>query len=63
MFCSSWLDRDPVNFVSSAFGASPQAVVRGYKPEDKHYEARKFPAPEMACNYNRDMGNVDKSNF
>ena len=63
VFCSSWLDRDPVNFVSSAFGASPQAVVRGYKPEDKHYEARKFPAPEMACNYNRDMGNVDKSNF
>ena len=63
VFCSSWLDRDPVNFVSSAFGACPEDVVRGYKPQDKQYESRKFPAPEMAYNYNKLMGIVDKSNY
>ena len=63
VICTSWLDRDPVNFVSSAFGALPSYVVRGYKPEDKEYEQYKFPAPEMSTMYNHHMGNVDKSNF
>ena len=69
VFCGSWLDRDPVNFVSSAFGACPEDVVRGYKPQDKQYESRKFAAPEMACNYIyiyiyiKLMGNVHKSNY
>ena len=38
-------------------------VVRGYKPEDKHYASTKFPAPQIAVMYNTQMGNVDKSNF
>ena len=49
--------------MSSAFGACPHDVVLGYKPEDRHYESRKFCAPEMAAKYNADMGCVDKSNF
>ena len=60
---ASWLDRDPVNFVSSVFGALPSCVVCGYKPEDKQYEQHKFPAPVMSSMYNKQMGNVDKSNF
>ena len=63
VICSSWLDRDPVNFVSSAYGALPSYVVRGYKPQDRQYQQHKFPAPEMAVQYNQQMGNVDKSNY
>ena len=63
VFCTSWLDRDPVNFVSSAFGVGTQEVVRGYKPEDKQYQSHKFPAPEISAMYNKHMGSVDKANY
>ena len=44
VFCSSWLDRDPVNFVSSAFGACPHDVVRGNKPEDRQIQFLRTPS-------------------
>ena len=63
VFTCSWLDREPVHFVSSAYSAVPGEVVRGYQRKDEGYKQHATACPEMGVHYNVEMPGVDISNM
>ena len=63
VYTCSWLDREPVHFVSTAYSAAPGEVLRGYKKNKEAYKHHNTACPQMGVHYNVEMPGVDISNM
>lgn len=52
-----WFDNKPVLMASSAFGISPETIVKRWSKKDKKYI--NIPCPSIIKEYNQNMGGVD----